>query len=89
MLRRMVKLPVVIFLKEVVFRLIVVVLISLIVPSVVMVSMSDGFMRCSILAASSVITTSIAVLYAGCTSSERLMIMSKLKVVASHFKIPL
>lgn len=89
MLRRMVKLPVVIFLKEVVFRLIVVVLISLIVPSVVMVSMSDGFMRCTILAASSVITTSIAVLYAGCTSSERLMIMSKLKVVASHFKIPL
>ena len=77
-----------IFLKEVVLRLIVVVLISLIVPSVVMASMSDGFMRCAILAASSVITTSIAVLYAGCTSSERSMIMSKLKAVASHFKIP-
>ena len=86
MLHRMVQLPVMAFFKDVLLRLLVVVIISLVVPLAITVFMNDGLSRFILLTTCSCVATSLAILYAGCTSSEREMILSKVKVIASHFK---
>ena len=86
MLHRMVQLPVMAFFKDVLLRFLVVVIISLVVPLAITAFMNDGLSRFILLTTCSCVATSLAILYAGCTSSEREMILSKVKVIASHFK---
>lgn len=85
MLRRMVQLPVMEFLQDVMFKIIIVVLFALIVPMAIREFMNDGFLRLAVLAVSSGVATSLAILYVGCTPFERSMILSKVKTFISRF----
>jgi O-antigen/teichoic acid export membrane protein len=64
------------FLKTVVLPLTITCLVSAAVPSIIHFSMSDGWVRFILTLVSSLIVNALAVLFIGCTSSERKMLTS-------------
>lgn len=85
MLRRMVTFPVMRFINTVLLKIIIVALLSVLLPLLLVNFMSEGLLRFGILAVSSVVCTSIVILFVGCSESERSLIISKIKGIISHF----
>lgn len=86
MLHRMVLLPVFKFLHTVLFRVAIVTLLSAIVPIIIVRVMDDGWGRLLVLTASSIIATCTVILFVGCSSSERTLILSKAKAIKNRIK---
>ena len=82
LLKDMVKLPVMMYVREVLYRVIPVIAISFAVPAVLCFVMDAGWMRLIVVCALSVLVTTVVEYYVGLTSTERLFVVEKLNNVS-------
>lgn len=78
LLKDMVKLPVMMYVREVLYKVIPVIAISFAVPAVLCFVMDAGWLRLILVCALSVLVTTIVEFYVGLTSKERLFVVEKL-----------
>ena len=79
MLQRMIGLPMHIFLKDVVLRVLFVSILSLVIPCLIINLMPQGFVRLMVLSFVSLMTISIVILYIGITKNERVFLITYIK----------
>ena len=79
MLQRMIGLPMRIFLKDVVLRVLFVSILSLVIPCLIINLMPQGFVRLMVLSFVSLMTISIVILYIGITKNERVFLITYIK----------
>lgn len=79
MLQRMIGLPIRIFLKEVILKVIFVSILSLVVPSFIINLMPQGFERFILLSLVSFTATGIVISYVGITKSERVFFITHIR----------
>lgn len=73
------------FVKRVIIVSLISSVVALILPLTIRMTMGDGFLRFIIVLSVSLISTSLSVLYIGCTKDERVSIVSKIKQFSHKF----
>ena len=81
MLRKMINLPVLTFLKEVYFNVIIVSFSATIIPCIIINRMEENFANLLLTSFLCVVCTSVSILYIGCKKNERTFILRKLQEV--------
>lgn len=84
LLRDMVKLPIMMYVREVLFKIVPVMAICFAVPSILLFSMSEGFMRLAFVVALSTIVTSLTTFHLGLNEDEKkylVELINKIKLV--------
>lgn len=85
LLRGMIHLSAMAYIKKVYFNVIIVTVISAIVPLIVAEHLEESFINFILLSLVSVVSTFITVFYVGCNVGERMFILSKIKVAKQRF----
>ena len=77
----MVKLPVMMYVREVLFKVLPVIVISFVILGMVVYLMNPSFIRLLIVCVTSVLTISIVEFFIGLTKQEKAFVLDKIKVV--------
>ena len=81
LLKDMVKLPVMMYVREVLFKVLPVIVISFVILGMVVYLMNPSFIRLLIVCVTSVLTISIVEFFIGLTKQEKAFVLDKIKVV--------
>lgn len=81
LLKDMVKLPVMMYVREVLFKVLPVIVISFVILGMVVYLMNPSFIRLLIVCVTSVLTISIVEFFIGLTKQEQAFVLDKIKVV--------
>ena len=85
LLRDMVKLPPMMYIRDVLYRLLPTMVISFAFPSVLMFTMEEGIVRFITVSITSVVFTSLSIYYIGFVDKERKYIIHKIQILTSKF----
>ena len=85
LLRDMVKLPPMMYIRDVLYRLLPTMVISFAFPSVLMLTMEEGIVRFITVSITSVVFTSLSIYYIGFVDKERKYIIHKIQILTSKF----
>lgn len=86
LLKDMVKLSIMMYVREVLYRIIPVMTICFAVPGILIITMDAGWIRLISLCLLSTIVTALTEYYFGLTKSERLFVLGKIKIVANRLR---
>ncbi len=85
-MKRLLGFPIILFLKEVIIRIIPVTLLAIVLPFMITALMPMSILRLALTIIASLAGTSLAVLFVGMTNHERTMIINKIKSVLCRSK---
>lgn len=86
MLKRMINFPVKCFIREVLFKILIVAIFASVVPYAIVIFMEENFFRLLISFISSIIFTAIIIYILGCKREERDFIKSKIRTIKNHIR---